>query len=373
VSLQIEPVRSTSSLREFIRFPWHIYRGDRNWVPPLLIDQRSLFNKAKHPFYDHGDVQPFLARRDGRVVGRIAAIINRAHNKFHKDTVGFFGFFEAVDDGEVAQALFKAAEDFVKANGMTVLRGPMNFSTNEECGLLVEGLEQPPVIMMTYNPRYYINLLEDAGFQKAKDLLAYKMTQSDLSERLQRMGPMIEKRLHLHIRKLNMKDFWADVWRFRDIYNKAWESNWGFVPMTDAEFHKIAKDLKLVVDPDLVWFAENSDGQPIGVSLALPDFNQALAKINGRLLPFGIFKLLYLKKHINGVRVYAMGVIPEYRRRGVDAVFYWRTYEEGVKKGHTWGEFSWILEDNEPMKEAVTMIGAKPYKVYRIYDRAIGA
>ncbi len=371
MSLQIELIRNKSSLREFIHFPWQVYRGDPNWIPPLLIEQRFLFNKAKHPFYAHGDVQPFLAHRNGRVVGRIAAIVNRAHNEFHHDTVGFFGFFESVNDNEVAGALFKAAEDFVKANGLTILRGPMNFSTNEECGLLYEGLNQPPAVMMTYNPRYYIRLLEDAGFEKAKDLLAYKMTQSDLSERLQRMGPVIEKRLHLHVRRINMKDFRADVWRFRDIYNKAWESNWGFVPMTNAEFDKLAKDLKLIVDPDLVWFAENSDGRPVGASLALPDINQALAKVNGRLLPFGLFKLLYHKRRVDGIRVLAMGVIPEYRRRGVDVVFYWRTYEEGVKKGHTWGEFSWILEDNEPMKEAATMIGAKPYKIYRVYERAL--
>ena len=369
MSLQIEPVRNKSSLREFIRLPWQIYRGDPNWVPPLLIEQRFLFNKAKHPFYEHGDVQPFLVRRNGRAVGRIAAIVNRAHNEFHNDTVGFFGFFESVDDDETAQALLRTAEDFVRARGLTVLRGPMNFSTNEECGLLYEGFDRPPVVMMTYNPRYYIRLLEDAGFQKAKDLLAYQMTRPDVSERLCRMGAALEKRTHLKIRQINMKDFWGDVWRVRDIYNKAWENNWGFVPMTEAEFHKLAKDLKLIIDPSLVWFAENSDGQPVGFSLALPDINQALAKVNGRLFPFGMFKLLRCKKHIDGVRVLAMGVIPEYRRRGVDAVFYWRTYEEGVKKGHTWGEFSWILEDNEPMKEAATMIGAKPYKTYRIYER----
>jgi len=370
VSLQVEPVRSTSSLKEFIRFPWEVYRGDSNWVPPLIVDQRFLFDKTKHPFHEHGEVQPFLARRNGRIVGRIAGIINRAHNEFHKDTVGFFGFFESIDDMEVARALFQAAGDFVKERGMTTLRGPMNFSTNEECGLLCEGFDRPPAVMMTYNPRYYIRLLEDAGFQKAKDLLAYQMTRPDLSERLQRLGPALEKRLQLQVRKLSMKNFWVDVWRFRDIYNKAWESNWGFVPMTDGEFEKLAKDLKLIVDPDLVWFAENSDGQPVGASLALPDVNQALAKVNGRLFPFGLLKLLYYKKRVNGVRVMAMGVIPEYRRRGVDVVFYWRTYEEGVKKGHTWGEFSWILEDNEPMKEAAAMIGAKPYKIYRIYERS---
>lgn len=371
MSLQIEPVRNKSSLREFIRFPWQVYRGDPNWVPPLLIEQRFLFNKAKHPFYEHGDVQPFLARRNGQAVGRIAAIVNRAHNEFHSDTVGFFGFFESVDDNETARGLFKAAEDFARARGLTILRGPVNFSTNEECGLLYEGFDRPPVVMMTYNPRYYIHLLEDAGFQKAKDLLAYRMTQPDVSERLRRVGAALEKRTHLKIRQINMKDFWGDVWRVRDIYNKAWENNWGFVPMTDAEFHKLAKDLKLIIDPGLVWFAENNNGQPVGFSLALPDINQALAKVNGRLFPFGMFKLLRCKKHIDGVRVLAMGVIPEYRRRGVDAVFYWRTYEEGVKKGHTWGEFSWILEDNEPMKEAATMIGAKPYKTYRIYERAL--
>lgn len=371
MSLQIVSVRNKPELKEFISFPWRIYKNDPNWVPPLLMEQRTLFNKAKHPFYEHGEVQPFFARRDGRIVGRIAAVINRAHNEFHHDTVGFFGFFESVDDIEVARSLFQAAGDFVKQHNMTVLRGPMNFSTNEECGLLYKGFERPPVVMMPYNPRYYTRLFEESGLQKAKDLLAYLMTQKDLSEKLRRMGPVIEKRTRLKIRPMNMKDFWNEVLRIQDIYNKAWEKNWGFVPMTDAEFHKLAKDLKLIVDPDLLWFAENDDGTPVGFSLALPDFNQALAKINGRLFPFGLFKLLYYKNRIDGVRVLTMGVIPEYRRRGVDVVFYWRTYERGVKKGYTWGEFSWILEDNESMNNAVKMIGAEVYKTYRIYDRVL--
>ncbi len=370
MSLQIESVQNRPALKEFITFPWGIYQGDPNWVPPLIIEHRLLFNKSKHPFYEHGDVQPFLARRNGQVVGRIAAIVNRAHNDFHRDTVGFFGFFDSIDDGEVARALFQAAGDFVQERGMTVLRGPMNFSTNEECGLLYEGFDRPPAVMMPYNPRYYIRLLEAAGFQKAKDLLAYLMTESDVSEKLRRLGPALEKRTKLTIRSLNIKNFWEDVSRVKEIYNKAWEDNWGFVPMTDAEFHKTAKDMKMILDPELLWFAEN-DGEPVGFSLALPNINQALAKVNGRLLPFGIFKLLYHKRKIDGVRVLTMGVIPEYRRRGVDVVFYWRTYEAGTKKGYTWGEFSWILEDNELMREAAEMIGSKPYKTYRIFDKVL--
>ncbi|MBU1707537.1 N-acetyltransferase, partial [bacterium] len=274
MSLQIESVQSRPALKEFITFPWGIYQGDPNWVPPLIIEHRLLFNKSKHPFYEHGDVKPFLARRNGHVVGRIAAIINRAHNDFHKDTVGFFGFFDSIDDGEVARALFQVAGDFVQERGMTVLRGPMNFSTNEECGLLYEGFDRPPAVMMPYNPRYYIRLLEEAGFQKAKDLLAYLMTESDVSEKLRRLGPALEKRTKLTIRSLNMKNFWKDVSRVKEIYNKAWEDNWGFVPMTDAEFHKTAKDMKMILDPELLWFAEN-DGEPVGFSLALPNINQA--------------------------------------------------------------------------------------------------
>lgn len=373
MSLQLEPVQSRPALREFILFPWRIYRGDPNWVPPLLVEQRLLFNKAKHPFYEHGEVQPFLARRDGQVVGRIAAIVNRAHNEFHKDTVGFFGFFESIDDVQVARALLQAAGDFVKARDMTLLRGPMNFSMNEECGLLCEGFERPPAVMMTYNPRYYIRLFEDAACRKVKDLLAYRMTRPEVSDRLRRIAPVLEKRTRLKIRKLNMKDFWAEVARVREVYNKAWKDNWGFVPMTDAEFRKLARDMKLIMDPDLVWLAENSDGQPVGFSLALPDINQALAKVNGRLFPFGILKLLYHRRHLDGVRVLTMGVIPEYRRRGVDVVFYWRTYDAAVKKGYIWGELSWVLEDNELMKEAAMMIGARPYKTYRIYDRPLEA
>lgn len=373
MSVQVESVQSRRALREFVLFPWRIYNGDPNWVPPLLVEQRLLFNQAKHPFYEHGEVQPFLARRDGHVVGRIAAIVNRAHNEFHEDTVGFFGFFESVDDVQVARALFQAVGDFVKEHGMTSLRGPMNFSTNEECALLCEGFDRPPAVMMPYNPPYYLRLLEEVGFHKAKDLLGYLMTEPDLSERLSRMGPVLEKRTRLKVRRLNMKDFWGDVRRVRDIYNEAWERNWGFVPMTDAEFRKTAKDMKPIVDPDLVWIAENSDGKPVGFSMALPDVNQVLAKMDGRLFPFGLLKFLYYKKRIDGLRVLTMGVIPEYRHRGVDVIFYWRTYEQGRKKGYKWGELSWILEDNRLTNDALTMVGAKPYKTYRIYDRPLQA
>ena len=251
------------------------------------------------------------------------------------------------------------------------MRGPMNFSTNEECGLLIDGFDTPPAVMMTHNPPHYAKLIESAGLKKCKDLFAYQMFEGDLSDRVRAIGRKLEERLEIKFRFFDSKDFNGEVERFKTIYNSAWEQNWGFVPMTDAEIDVMAEGLKMVLDPRLIQFAETADGQAVGFILALPDLNVIFKKLNGSLFPFGIVRLLLGKRKISRARVLAMGVLPQYRKKGIDTVFYLRAYEAGTKVGYNWGEFSWILEDNEMMNSAAQSMGAKPYKTWRIYDKSI--
>jgi GNAT superfamily N-acetyltransferase len=370
--IKIEPVTSSKERMTFIKFPWRIYQGDPNWVPPLIIDMKKMLDPQKNPFFLHSKAELFLARRNGEVVGRIAAILNNNHNRFHNEKTAFFGFFECINDPDVAAALLERVEEWGRQEGMTVLRGPMNFSTNDTCAFLIDGFDSPPVLLMTYNPRYYIDLVEQAGYQKAKDLYAYFMDHTTpLPRRIIEVSERAMKDEGLTLRSMNMKDFDAELQRVKMIYNSAWEKNWGFVPMTDEEFEHMAKELKPIVDPDLIFFAE-VDGEPAGFSLTLPDYNQILRHINGRLLPFGIVKLLLGRRKINGVRVLTLGVVPKFQRsRAIAPAFYRRTYEVGTGKGHTWGEFSWILEDNLLMNRALKLLGARHYKTYRIYEKPL--
>jgi GNAT superfamily N-acetyltransferase len=348
-----------------------VQAADPAWVPPLLIDQASRFKK-NFPFYEHGEVQSWLAcSPDGTVTGRISAIVNRAHNDFNHDKVGFFGFFDAVNDVETAGALFDAASEWLKAHGMDTVRGPMNFSVNEECGMLIDGFDTPPAIMMLHNPPYYNTLAAACGFVKAQDLYAYQMSEGQISDRVKNLVPKLTERLKIRIRPFNKKDFWGEVQRVEELYNQAWEANWGFVPMTHRELKLMAQTLKLVYDPRLICFAETPDGKPVGFSLALPDIHVLFKKMNGRLFPTGLFKLLAGKKKIHRARVLLMGVLPEHRKRGIDILLYAHTYQSGVAAGYNWGEFSWILEDNIMMNEAARSIGADRYKTWRIWDRRI--
>ncbi len=369
--MRVEPLSGGMDLQAFLRLPWSIYRGDPDWVPPLLHDQKMLLDREKHPFHQHAEVEYFLARRGERVVGRIAAIVNHLHVQFHDEKAGFFGFFECEDDPEAAAALLDAAEAYVADRGMRILRGPMNFSTNEECGLLVDGFHEPPFIMMTYNPRYYERLIEGTGFRKAKDLLAYELPTTPPPERLVRGTARIAERKGIRIRHADLSKFDEEVAVMEGIYNRAWESNWGFVPMTHEEFQVMAKQLKPVAEPRYILFAEVR-GSPIAFGIGLPDFNQALRHIDGRLLPFGIFKLLWYRRKIDQVRVLTLGVEPGYRRLGIDAMLYLEFYRQALADGTIRGECSWILEDNWEMRRALEQMGAVVYKTYRIYDRAVG-
>ena len=357
----------------FIKLPWEIYRDDPNWVPPLIFDVRNNLNPQKNPFFKHAEVEFFLAEKDGKLVGRIAAIKNDLHNEFHKDKAGFFGFFETIDDEDVSDMLLDAACDWCKNKGFDTILGPVNPSTNDECGLLIDGFDSSPVFLMTYNPKHYQAKIENFGFEKAKDLYAYDISATVINDskvmtKLERMAELMKQRSKATFRKVNMKDLISEVRKIEEVYNSAWEDNWGFVPITTDEFDYLAASLKAVVDPELVMFAE-VDGKPAGFSLSLPDFNQVLKKMNGRLLPFGIFKMLLGKKKINNLRVIIMGVKPEYQKRGIDSIFYLETIKAGNKGGYRGAEISWVLEDNMPMRMTAEKLGATIYKTYRIFQK----
>ena len=370
MSLRIEIIRKSRQLDDFIKLPWTLYRKDHNWVPPLIADQRKVLHPKCNPFFEHAQMTRLIARRNGRPVGRICAIDDRAHVEYWREPVGFFGFFECENDPDAAKALIEAAVDWLRPRGLNSIRGPMNPSTNDNCGLLIEGFDSPPVFMMPYNPPYYADLLEKAGLSKVKDLYAYKITKEEIPDRIIKAGRNIQERLDITVRPINTKHIRDEIEKIRTIYNQAWSKNWGFVPMTHAEFDHMANDLKKVMDPELAFIAEDGD-RPIGFSLALPDLNEALIHVNGRLFPFGIFKVLRYSKKIKCIRVITMGVIEGYRGRGIDVVFYLETFKHGVTRGYTWAETSWILEDNVPMNRALDMIGAKIYKRYRIYEMPI--
>lgn len=372
--VEIVPVNTPRDQREFMLLPWKIYPAlrDQQWVPPLIMDLKKIFDKTHHPFFQHSEADFFLARRNGETVGRVAAILNNNHNKFHNERCAFFGFFESINEPAVATALLETAADWARAKGVTTLRGPANYSSNDTWGLLVEGFDSPPAILMTYNPPYYVDLIEKAGFGKAMDLYAWWMTDAHgINEKILRIGESVLREEHIRLRTMNMKDFWGEVERVKKIYNDAWSNNWGFVPMTDAEFEFLAKDLKPVVDPRLVLLVEKED-EPVGFSLSIPDYNVALKKINGRLLPFGLLKVLYHKRSIRHVRVITLGVVRKLQANsGLGAALYMETFRHGVAAGFHAGEFSWTLENNVAINRGMKLLGAEVYKRYRIYERGL--
>jgi GNAT superfamily N-acetyltransferase len=373
--VRVRSARDKKDLSRFIDLPYRLHARDPLWVPPLRRDVATLLSRTKNPFFEHAEAEYFLAERDGAVVGRIAAIHNRLHNETHDDRVGFFGFFESIDDQAVADALFAAAADWLRPRGLDTMRGPASFSVNDECGLLVEGYETPPVLMMPHNPRYYAALVERAGFAKAKDLYCYQGDEpavGEVGERLKRGAELVKQRHGVTLRPLNMRDFEGDVARVKELYNAAWEKNWGFVPMTDHEIDHLAEQFKPVVVPDLVPFAEK-DGRPVGFAIALPDLNVAFkTNRNGGFLR-GLVTVLFMLKtgRIHRLRVLLLGTIPEFRGKGLDAVLYHWIWEHGVARGIIWGEAGWILEDNAPINAGMLKIGFRRYKTYRLYDRPL--
>jgi GNAT superfamily N-acetyltransferase len=378
VSVDIIPVETSRDLRRFIDLPWQLYDRARypQWVPPLRIAVRDALNTKSNPFYRTADRQLFLALRNGKPVGRIAAIENRAHNEFHRDRVGFFGFFECESEQATANALFAAAETWLRGRGRDTIRGPMNPSTNHECGLLIGGYEAHPMIMTTWNPPYYPALLERAGFAKAKDLLAYYFNvmadpPSTLPERYRALAERARLGKSLKFRDLNLKDFANEVERCWEIYNSAWEKNWGFFPMSRESFLHEAQVLKYIVNPPLAFIAE-VNGEPAGCMIIVPDFHHAFKSIgNGRLFPTGLFTLLSAKRRIRSGRLMILGAKEEYRRHGIFALFAYELERRYHEYGWSALEASWILEDNDKLNRPLRDIGAQEYRRWRIYDRQI--
>ena len=378
LTIGVTRVADGAETDRFIKFQWQVYRraNDLHWVPPLLMERRDFLDPGKNPFFQHADVALFVARCGGEIVGRIAAIEDRNFNAFHGRKTAYFGLFEAVNDTAVAAALFTAAKEWARWRGLDTLLGPMNLSTNYEVGLLVEGFDSDPYVLMPYNPRYYPALFEACGLKKAKDLLAWERSaKTPPPERFARIADKIRHQTGITIRSPNLREFDAEVARIKQVYNAAWEKNWGFVPMTDAEFDKLAADLKQTLVPDLALIAEDH-GEPIAFSLTLPDMNQALKRIDGRLttygLPIGLLKLLWYSRKIDRVRLMALGIKSGWRRRGIDAVLVVETIRRADAKGYAGGEISWTLEDNDLINRAIEAAGCTLSKKYRVYEISTG-
>ncbi|NQD71239.1 hypothetical protein HP439_10950 [Sphingobacterium shayense] len=372
--IDIIPVSSKKHLGQFIDFPHDLYAKDLNYVPELYLGQQDLLTPKKHPFYKHSQAQPFLAFKNGRVVGRILAIWNTNHNSFNQVSEGQFGFFESINDQEVATKLLETAQRWVKQKGGDKIVGPINLTTNDSCGLLVEGFNLPPMAMMPYNPPYYIDLITDAGFDHKIDLRAYLVTKDKASQRSVLILDKLETRLQrsgVVLRQINLKDFDNEARKIKQVYNKAWDKNLGFVPMTDEEFNFTAKELKMIVDPKYCIVAEK-DNELVGFALGIPNINEILINIKrGRLLPFGIFKLLFGLKKIKTLRVLMLGVIESHRKLGIEACLYGRIIKNSLPSGIIGAECSWMLETNYMMNHAIEQINADLYKRYRLYEKAI--
>jgi GNAT superfamily N-acetyltransferase len=368
--VETAPVRGRSDLQRFVALPYGLHRGLPGWTPVLRRDARAVLEPARNPFFEHAERRLFLARRGGRVVGRVAAIHDRLHEETHGDRVGFFGFFESEDDPEVAGALFDAAAEWLRGRQRDTLRGPISPSINDEAGLLVDGFDTPSVIMMPHNPRYYPALLEGAGFRKAKDLLAFQSTGTELPARLVRATDTVRKRYGVTCRRIDMRRFPDEVALLERLFNAGWQRNWGAVPLTDRELDHLARRLKPLAVPELVVFAEH-EGRAIGFGVAVPDFNVALrANPSGRLFP-GILKVLWASRRLTRLRVLLLGLLPEWHGRGVDAVLYRQIWENGYARGYRWAEAGWILEDNHAMINGLERMGFEAYKTYRVYERPI--
>lgn len=365
-------VSTDSERKKFIKFPYSHYEGDEYWVPPLLMEQKKLIDTKKNPFYNNADIALFLAERDGKTIGRIAAIEDRRYNEYHGTKTGHFGFFECINDSSVAKLLFKAANDWLRDRGLTEVMGPASPSMMDEIGVLVKGFDKYPSILMPYSKPYYDELLKSVGLEKTMDLYAYRVTQDTVSlDRIDRAGQIVKKRNPgLEIREVNLKKLKREIDIVRDIFNKAWSKNWGFIPLTDEEFDALADDLKMIVDTDFAHIAE-IDGEPIGFSIALPDLNQALRHLNGRLLPFGLFKLLYYQRKITQIRTALMGILPEYQGKGIDALMHKEAIENGLERGMYSSELSWVLESNTQMCRVAERIGGEVEKVYRVYKQQL--
>jgi len=375
VALEIRPVASKRELNAFIELSWRLYRNEPNWVPPLRFERRQFLDRRRNPFFEHAEAEYFLAWRDGHPVGRITAQVDRNLNEFQSNSWGLFGFFECEQDPEVARALLDAAEAWLRARGRDRMVGPMNFTTNDECGVLVEGFERPAIILTDWTHRYYPGLLEGAGLDQAMDTLMWELYNdagqvSDVHPAIWKMAEEVQSEHGIVVRPMRKKNLEAEIGRFLEVYNAAWERNWGFVPLTEGEVRHYAKQLKPLLDENWAFIAEK-DGETVGAALTLPDFNQVFKKMNGRLLPLGWARFLLEKRRIDRVRVFALGVKREWQHTGIAARFYQLHFESAARTPQKGGEMGWILESNTAMNRAMEGMGGKIVRRYRLYEKVL--
>jgi GNAT superfamily N-acetyltransferase len=372
MAVQVSRVQGRRDLDAFIKLPFRLYEGCEYWVPPIIADRRRFLDRAKNPFFEHGEAEYFLARRDGRVVGRITAQIDRNLHAFQGNRWGQFGFFECEDDQEAATALVDAAEAWVRERGCDRLVGPFDFTTNDECGVLVEGFERLPVVLMNWTHPHYPALLEGAGLVKAMDTLMWTLNVVDRDKvhpAIFDMAAKVESEHGIRCRHMRKRDIEAEIGRFLEVYNEAWQRNWGFVPLTEREVRHYARQLRPLLDENWAMIAETADGEVAGAALSLPDYNQVFRRMNGRLLPVGWLKFLVGRRKIDRVRVFALGVKRKYQHTGIAAKFYEMHYDSAARTPQKVGETGWILETNTPMNRAMEGMGGKVVCRYRIFER----
>lgn len=374
--IRIQKVSTPQDVETFIRFPFRLYQEASHWVPPLLMERRDFLNPERNPVFEYAKIQPFLAFRGHEPVGTLAAVLNERYGQYHPEEqhVGFFGLYECIEDQAVSEALFAAAEAWLSEGGKRVMRGPVNLTTNDVVGLLIDGFHDDPTVMMPYNPPYYAQQFEAAGFAKAKDLYAFSHGKGEYSGQFHRVSAKLQQRSRFKIRPVDMGRWHEELEFVRQCYNTSWAGNWGFVPWTDRELAFLAKELKPLIDPRLALVGE-VDGKPVGFMISIPDANEALKLAKGKLFPLGLLKMLWKIKvqKCSRLRTIAMGILPEYQRRGFDAFLVHQSIHNAMELGYSGSEMGWILEDNEPMLAALRKLGSRQTKTYRVYDRRIGA
>lgn len=366
-------VSSKDERKRFIEFIYDFYQDAEHWVPPLRMDQKKLIDTEKNPFFQNAEIELFIAEKNGKDVGRIAAIVDHRFNEFHKTRTGHFGFFECINDQHTANLLFRVASDWLKDRGMNKVMGPASPSMMDTIGVLIDGFDKDPYVLMPYNYDYYDDLIKAAGFQKEMDLYAYMVDTETVSlDRMNRAMKIVKHRLpDIKIRPVDLKNLKSEIDIVRNIFNQAWKKNWGFIPLTEAEFDAVAKDLKFIIDTDFAHIAE-MNGEPVGFSIGIPNINEILKTMNGNLFPFGIFKLLWKKRKLNSLRTALMGVVPEHQGKGIDALLHHRSIQNGLQgENKTESEMSWVLESNPEMIRVAERIGGKLDKTYRMYSKEL--
>lgn len=370
-SVIIRKAETAADVEQFVRLPFTLYETDSSWVPPLLSDARAALTPGRNPFWRHADRELYLAERDGRTVGRIAAICDRNYNEYHKSRIAFWGFFESIDDDDTAGALFDATAAFACRCGCTALYGPANPSMNDEAGLLVDPFDSSPMLKMSYNLPFYPRLVESCGFTKVKDLYAYIIDMArPVPEKLQRVMNKLKQKRGLVVRPVDLKRLEAELHAVKEVYNDAWSRNWDFAPMTDDEIGELARQLKPLIEPalcPLVFYR----GEPAGMCIALPDYNRVLRHLGGRLFPVGWLKFLILKRNLDQSRLWALGVKRKFHNLGFDSLLYYECFLGNQRLGYRRVEVSWILEDNVQIIRPIEMWGGRLYKTYRVYQRPV--